>query len=130
LAQAEQFPLGFDATLNVFASRFDPAESGQRTLTYTNPVNSEATLKFTGGDFTPTRTFNLHVGYDDRVTIDDNSIGISLKLHRKNGRFDGSFVSSIGRRTPFSGIISQSLNHGSGFFLGENGDGLVEWVPK
>lgn len=120
IATAKFYPAGFDYGTIAIGSAFVPTTS-------VLPDFANGRLILTGGNLAGvTNIINLTAG---KVT-NLSSNKLSLSISATTGQFKGSVLNpATGKSIPFSGVVLQNQDYGSGYFLGTNQSGRVSFGP-
>ncbi len=125
LPRAKVYPEGFANQTAVTGSTYTPPPRGGQILSFSG--NSSLTLA--GGGLDQTITNQFTVGLLDHV-VNQSGNPLSLFFTPANGRFNGSVVNpATKKRVVFKGVVLQSQNAASGYFLDGNQSGEAVISP-
>jgi len=121
---ARYYPGGFTNEAILAGSRYTPPTTN-RLLNVTNAI-----VGFTGGNLAVDFTNNVTLGQNNKVT-NNSPNKLTLTLQKPTGLFTGSItppgsLSAI----PFKGAVLQKTTNGSGFFLGTDRSGRIQFLPE
>ena len=120
-ATSGYFASGFRADTAIAISRFTPAPTGIRTLTFPSPA--VATLALTGGNAPAAFQRAFSVSTADIFALLTAPADTALTLNRKNGIVTGTWRDTAGQTRNFSGIVFQKTNTAYGHHLGATASG-------
>ncbi len=119
------FPAGFVDDVFMVGSLYTPPAPGQRVLTLSNGVDNAIVTIGEGNVPTPIVTVVTVTSANGVV-----STNVTMKIIGPTGLFNGKFQhAGTGGTVPFKGAVLQKQNFGSGFFLGVNQTGFVNFEP-
>lgn len=118
----------FDTGVDLVGARYRAPLKDQRALTLLNSAPNAAFSASGGGLATDPFTRNVTLDPKNKFVIPADAGALKLTLMPGTGLFTGSFKDGTATRA-FGGVILQTLNSGSGHFLGATESGLVELMP-
>jgi hypothetical protein len=121
---AKYYPGGFTNEVFLVGSSYRPPTTN-RVVNFTNAI-----VDFTGGN--PQLDFANDVMLSADNTVLNNSTNkLTLTIQKPTGLFTGSVTPPGGTTAqPFRGALLQKQNLGSGFFLGTNQSGRVQFLGQ
>ena len=121
---AKYYPGGFTNETIIAGSRYTPPGTN-RVINMTN-----AAVGFADGNLAADFTNDVSLGADNKV-LNLSSNQLTLTIQKPSGLFTGSVtppgaISAV----PFKGAVLQKQNRGSGFILGTNQIGRVQFLGE
>ena len=124
LVNSRANPGGFTVQASAYGSHYHQPERGERILSI-----DRGQLALTGGNLDQDVINQIRLGSDNRVTnLSNNKLSLTFSL--STGFYRGRVVNPANAKTiPFSGVVLQDYDFGSGFFLGISQSGRVLLRP-
>jgi hypothetical protein len=122
-AKAKYYPGGFAFTTTASGSVYAPPGKGANALTFT-----DGSLLLTGGGLGQSITNLFSLGPKNKVVKGSATNNLTLAFTPSTGLFQGTVQNPLqpkSKAIPFSGVVLQNQNSGSGFFTGTNQTGTV-----
>jgi hypothetical protein len=125
------FQQGFTASLSAIGSVYSKPAANTRALGFSN-ASPNSTVATNGGNLVTELQDETTLGAGNSLAVlSPGADELKLTIDLSTGTFTGSFFDIDAKTTRlFGGVVLQTENEGSGFFLGNEQSGVISLTPQ